>query len=58
MNPFAHLPGALTASRIGTYLRCPFRYSFQDAERRPKEMVLGALLLGSRVAGLHTSWRP
>lgn len=49
MNPFAHLTEPLSASRIGTYLRCPLRYFFQYMEKLPWERVSGALLLGSAV---------
>jgi hypothetical protein len=49
MSPFAHLHESLSASRIGTYLRCPLRYFFQYIEKRPWEKVSGALLLGSAV---------
>jgi CRISPR/Cas system-associated exonuclease Cas4 (RecB family) len=49
MNPFAHLNDSLSASRIGTYLRCPLRFHFQYVEKRPWEKVSGALLLGSAV---------
>lgn len=37
----------MPASRIGTYLRCPLRYYFE--ERRPWERISGAILLGAAV---------
>ena len=49
MNPFAHLEESLSASRIGTYLRCPLRYYFRYVEHRPDERVGAALLLGIAV---------
>jgi hypothetical protein len=48
MNPFAHLKESVSASRIGTYLRCPLRYLFQYVEKRPWERISGALLLDTR----------
>jgi CRISPR/Cas system-associated exonuclease Cas4 (RecB family) len=48
-SPFSHLEDSLSASRIGTYLRCPLRFSFQYVEKLPWERVSGALLLGSAV---------
>jgi len=49
MNPFAHLEDSLSASRIGTYLRCPLRYYFDRIERLPWEKLSGALVIGSAV---------
>ena len=49
MNPFAHLQESLSASRIGTYLRCPLRYHFQYVEKLSWERLSGAMLLGSSV---------
>ncbi|MBW2386670.1 MAG: PD-(D/E)XK nuclease family protein [Deltaproteobacteria bacterium] len=49
MNPFAHLEESLSASRIGTYLRCPLRYFFNYIEKLPWEKISGAMLLGSAV---------
>lgn len=49
MNPFAHLEDSLSASRIGTYLRCPLRYYFDRIERLPWEKLSGAMVIGSAV---------
>ena len=49
-SPFSHLEKSLSASRIGTYLRCPLRYYFRYVEHRPEERVGAALLLGIAVA--------
>ena len=51
MNPFAHLVESLSASRIGTFLRCPLRYFFNYIEKLPWERLSGAMLLGSAVDG-------
>lgn len=48
-SPFSHLEESLSASRIGTYLRCPLRYYFRYVEHRPEERVGAALLLGIAV---------
>lgn len=47
MNPFAHLEDSLSASKIGTYLRCPLRYYFDRIERLPWEKLSGAMVIGS-----------
>jgi len=49
LNPFTHLSDSLSASRIGTYLRCPLRYFFQYVEKRDWEHVSGAMILGQAV---------
>jgi len=49
MNPFAHLEESLSASKIGTYLRCPLRYYFDRIERLPWEKLPGALVIGTAV---------
>ena len=48
-SPFAHLPASLSASRIGTFLRCPLRFFFQYVEKRPWEKISGAMILGQAV---------
>jgi len=49
MNPFAHLDESLSASRIGTYLRCPLRYYFSYVQKLPWERLGASLILGSAV---------
>jgi CRISPR/Cas system-associated exonuclease Cas4 (RecB family) len=48
-SPFSHLEDSLSASRIGTFLRCPLRYHFHYQLKLPWEKISGALLLGSAV---------
>jgi hypothetical protein len=49
MNPVTHLKESQSASRIGTQLHCPLRYWLRYQEKRPWEMISGAMFFGQAV---------